>query len=86
MAQVIVRELEPEVVERLKLHARANGRSLEAELRAVLRGIARQKTRQEAAQAAAEFRQKLHSRLPTDSTAMIREDRDFGHRDDSSKW
>ena len=86
MAQVIVRELEPEVVERLKLHARANGRSLEAELRAVLRSVARQKTREEAARAAAQFREELHSRLPTDSTAMIREDRDFGHRGDSSKW
>jgi len=86
MAQVIVRELEPDVVERLKLRARANGRSLEAELRVVLRGIARQKTRAEAAQAAAEFRKELHSRLPTDSVAMIREDRDFGHRDDSTRW
>jgi antitoxin FitA len=86
MAQVIVRELEPEVVERLKLHARANGRSLEAELRAVLRGLARQKTREETARAAAEFREALHSRLPTDSTAVIREDRDFGRRDDSTRW
>ena len=48
--------------------------------------VAGQESREEAAQAAAEFREALDSRLPTDSTAMIREDRDFGHRDDSSKW
>ncbi|MGH2632642.1 MAG: FitA-like ribbon-helix-helix domain-containing protein [Tepidiformaceae bacterium] len=86
MAQVIVRELEPDVVERLKLHARENGRSLEAELRAALRAVAKQQTRQEALQSAAQFREELHSRLPTDGTAVIREDRDFGHRDSFLKW
>lgn len=86
MAQVIVRELEPEVVERLKLHARENGRSLEAELRAALRTVAKRQTRQEALQFAAQFRQHLRSRLPTDSTAVTREDRDFGHRDSTLRW
>lgn len=86
MAQVIVRQLEPEVVERLKLHARANGRSLEAELRVMLRTMAQRQTREEGERAAQEFREKLRGRLPNDSTAALREDRDSGHRDDSTRW
>jgi len=36
MAQVIIRNLDPKVVEALRARAKANGRSLEAELRLVL--------------------------------------------------
>jgi hypothetical protein len=36
MAQVIIRNLDPETVEALKARAKRNGRSLEAELREVL--------------------------------------------------
>jgi len=38
MAQVIVRNLDPGVVERLKARARRHGRSLEGELREILSG------------------------------------------------
>ena len=40
MAQVIVRNLEDDVVERLKLKAELHGRSLEQELREILRAAA----------------------------------------------
>jgi plasmid stability protein len=86
MAQILVRQLDPEVVERLKVHARENGRSLEAEVRAVLRDIADRRTRTESAKAAAALRAELASRPATDSVALIREDRDFGHRDVSWQW
>lgn len=36
MASIVVRNLDPEVVERLKERARRNGRSLEAEVRMIL--------------------------------------------------
>jgi hypothetical protein len=41
MAQVIIRNLDPETVEALKARAKRNGRSLEAELRDVLTQSAR---------------------------------------------
>jgi plasmid stability protein len=37
VAQLIVRNVDPEVVHRLKLHARPHGRSMEAEHREILR-------------------------------------------------
>jgi antitoxin FitA len=37
MATLLVRKLEPELVERLRRRARAHGRSVEAEHRAILR-------------------------------------------------
>ncbi|CAN5546448.1 hypothetical protein BH11ARM2_BH11ARM2_29370 [soil metagenome] len=37
MAQVLVRQLDDEVVNRLKERAKTNGRSLEAEIRTILR-------------------------------------------------
>ncbi len=40
MAQVIVRNIEDDVIERLKLKAELHGRSLEQELREILRAAA----------------------------------------------
>jgi plasmid stability protein len=39
-AQLVVRRLEPEIKELLRLRARDNGRSLEAEIREILREAA----------------------------------------------
>jgi antitoxin FitA len=47
MAQVIIRNLDPEAVDRLKARAKRNGRSLEAELRDVLTRSAAQSERDE---------------------------------------
>lgn len=43
MAQILVRNLKPETVERLKSQARQNNRSLEAEVRALLESTAEPK-------------------------------------------
>lgn len=43
-ATVMVRQLEPEVVRKLKVKAARNGRSMEAELREVLSTVASQVT------------------------------------------
>lgn len=73
MAQVLVRDLEPEVMERLKERAKRHGRSLEAELRCILR---------EAGQTAAvtpdvaRLQALFEGRTFTDSAELVREDRE----------
>ena len=48
MVQILVRNLEPEVVARLKEQAERNGRSLRAEVAQILRAESRRKTVPEA--------------------------------------
>ena len=75
MAQVLVRNLSDDVVRRLKRKAARNGRSLEAELRKVLEEAARL-DRAEFRRRARDMRDRLEGRYRSDSTALIREDRD----------
>jgi len=75
MAQVLIRGLEPEVLEKLKARARRNGRSLEAELRLVLRDAADDEWA-EARAAITRVREMLAGRTFSDSAELIREDRD----------
>jgi plasmid stability protein len=75
MAQVLVRGLDPDVVEALKARAQANGRSLEAELRTVIERAAGTNivgTRE----LAARIRRRLAGRSHSDSAALISEDRE----------
>jgi len=78
MATVTIRNLDDEVVKQLKAQAKANNRSLEAELRRILAQAASQrerlaKLRQEAERIAAMTPKDVPQ---TDSTLLIREDRD----------
>ena len=75
MAQIIVRNLDDTVVERLKARARENDRSLEAEVRNILEQSAKVDMSQ-ARQIVMERRKKLQGRDFVDSVALIREDRD----------
>lgn len=86
MPQILIRELDADIVERLRERARQNGRSLEAEVRVLLREVAGRKTRKETAAAAARLRAELSARAPVDSVGIIREDRDSEHRDVPSQW
>jgi plasmid stability protein len=61
MAQVLVRDLDRAVVEKLKARAADHGRSLQAELKAILEAQARQVTK---------------GRLHTDSGELQAEDRE----------
>jgi len=75
MANLTIRNLDDDVVERLKALAKAHNRSLEAELRTILERTARTADRQafihEAERIAA-----MTLKVPqTDSTELIREDR-----------
>ena len=78
MAQVLVRDLDPELLERLKLRARSHSRSLQAELKLILEQAAGpdMKRREEFRIWAAELRATLADIPQTDSVDLIREDRE----------
>ena len=84
MGTVHVRRLDDQIVQRLKLRAAANNRSLESEARHILE----QAARDDLAEKVKAFRD-LSERLlketgsvpQTPSHVLIREDRDSGHRD-----
>jgi plasmid stability protein len=75
MSQVLVRDIEPMVLEKLKTRARQNGRSLEAELRLILQ----QAAGEPAASLLPEverIRALFGGRTFSDSAELLREDRD----------
>jgi plasmid stability protein len=76
MAEVLVRDLDASVVERLKARAAANGRSLQAELKAILEEQARQVTQAEARALAARIRRRIGARPQTDSGVLQAEGRE----------
>jgi len=75
VAQVLIRGLDPEVVEKLKARARRNGRSFEAELRLGLQQLAEDDLAS-ALDRADEIRAMLQGQVLPDSTPLIREDRE----------
>lgn len=80
MATLTVRNLDDELVRRLRLRAAENGRSAEAEHRAILRDVLlgaapEPAARQEAAARLAAFRQRTAGRGGADSAALLTESR-----------
>ena len=78
MAQILVRNLAPETVEKLKENAKRNGRSLQAEAKMILeRETPLPKLdHEEALRLCDEIRSRFEGRKFTDSVELIREDRD----------
>lgn len=76
MAQVIVRNLEDDVVERLKLKAELSGHSLEQELREILRKAAPLTTEQKLALIDRSHEMTAHRVQHALAEDLIREDRD----------
>ena len=76
MAQVLVRNLDPSTIEKLKARAADHGRSLQAELKAILEAQVRQVTKAEAQALAARIRQRIGLRPQTDSGMLQAEDRE----------
>jgi plasmid stability protein len=76
MTQMLVRDLDPAVVERLKERARSNGRSLQKEVKAILEGAAETRTTAEAREIADKWRGRFAGRKFSDCAELIREDRD----------
>lgn len=74
MGQILVRNLEDEVIERLKQRARRENSSLEQVVRRLLTEAAKP-SRAESIEAIRRIRKRI-GRVSGDSTALIREDRD----------
>ncbi len=75
MGQVIVRNLDDQVIATLKAKAKLHGHSLEQELRAILSRVAKPNAA-ERLTLADRIRDMTPSKRQTDSTTLIREDRD----------
>jgi plasmid stability protein len=77
MSQVLVRDVDPAVLEKLKARAKNNHRSLEAELRLVLAKAAAAEAEPTGVQAEVErVRALFAGRRFGDSAELVREDRD----------
>ena len=78
MAQILVRDLDEETVERLKKRAEEDGRSLQAEVKRILTLAAHEPTldMEAARKMLDEFRKRFKGRKFSDSVELIREDRD----------
>lgn len=78
MAQILVRDLNKDIVERLKKRAREEGRSLQSEVKFILEQAATEpKVDMEKARTMLEeFRKRFKGRKFSNSVELIREDRD----------
>ncbi len=81
MAEIVVRDLDDAVVEKLRTRAKAAGRPLEAEAKAALEESvnsvrARRMDKATASKLLREFRARFGDRTFSDSVELIREDRD----------
>ncbi len=88
MRNILIRDVPAETVEKLKLLAKREGRSMSAEIRRILEAeIERQQADEKRQLRLAEFMERMRAeseRVPqTDSADLIREDRDSGHGRDS---
>jgi len=72
MAQLLIRDLDQEVVDRLKKRARRNGRSMQSEMKSLLERAARAES-MEAVNLAASIRRMLAGREHTDSRKLLAE-------------
>jgi len=75
MANVLVRDLDNGVLKQLKAAAKAHGRSLQAEIHAVLEN-AGVRSLAETRRVSAQWLKRLRASSHTDSTDLIRGDRD----------
>ena len=75
MANLLIRDLDDEVVKQLKAAAKAHGRSLQAEIHDALRR-AGTRSLAETRRVSARWLKRLGDRRLSDSSVLIREDRD----------
>ncbi len=84
MATINVRQLDDDTVRHLKYRASANNRSLEGEVRHILESAVKDDMAAKSASflaAADRLRHETEGRRHTPAQALIREDRDRGHRE-----
>jgi plasmid stability protein len=75
MPNLLIRNLDDDVLEALKAAAKAHGRSLQAEIHDVLRNASARRLA-ETRRLSARWLKRLRYSAQSDSTALIREDRD----------
>jgi plasmid stability protein len=75
LANVLVRNLDADVLRQLKAAAKAHGRSLQSEIHEVLRNASARRVA-ETRRLSARWLKRLEGSKQTDSTALIREDRE----------
>ncbi|MBV9492768.1 MAG: hypothetical protein JOZ54_00875 [Acidobacteria bacterium] len=75
MTNLLIRNVDPKLVERLKARAAGNRRSLQAELQAIIENAA-SFDMEKARRTAERIREQLAGRKQSDSAKLIREDRD----------
>ena len=75
MAQLLVRDLDTETINRLKERAKRYHRSLQGEAKLILEEAARRMTMEEARGIAEKWQKKLKGRVFSDSVSLLREDR-----------
>jgi plasmid stability protein len=76
MAQILVRNLDQKVVDLLKKHAKAEGKSLQSEVKNILEEASHRVDRETFFAGAETIRRTLHGRKLSNSAALIRKDRD----------
>jgi plasmid stability protein len=76
MPHLLVRDLDAKIMARLKEQARQNHRSLQGEVKAILEQAAATATRDEALAVLDKWRRRWGERVFSDSTPLIREDRE----------
>jgi plasmid stability protein len=76
MPDVLVRDVDENVLTRLKQKAKSNGRSLGVELKLILEQAAKQLDMVTARELAERMSRSLEGRHHTDSAELLREDRD----------
>ena len=76
MADLTIRNLDEEIIEALKRRAKANNRSLEAEIREILTQAAQPSAPPDLRALAERIAAMTPDVQQTDSTALLREDRD----------
>lgn len=74
MPDILVRDVEETVLQRLKDRARQNGRSLQKELKLLFRSITETDSISDE-ETASEIKESLRGRVFSDSTELLREDR-----------
>ena len=75
MADILVRNIDQEKLERLKARAKRNGRSLQSEAKLVLEEAAAERSIDDILGAARQWRKKV-GRPAVDSVSLVREDRE----------
>lgn len=77
MATVTIRNIDERIVKKLKMQAKTNNRSLEAELREILSAQVREREHMQRFLAKADRIAAMTPKVPqTDSALLLREDRD----------